>query len=198
MKALLLIDIQNDFLPGGSLAVPNGDEVIPVANAAMGQFDLVVASQDWHPAGHGSFASQHPGRNVGEVAKLADLDQVLWPDHCVQGTSGAELPESLSAEGIDEVIRKGTDPNIDSYSAFFDNARRRSTGLDDLLKRHGVTELAVMGLATDYCVKFTVLAAIDLGYRVTVVAAGCRGVELTPGDVDKAIEEMRQAGATIP
>ena len=197
MKVLLLIDIQNDFLPGGALAVPDGDQVIAVANDQIVSADHVVATQDWHPPGHGSFASQHAGVGVGDVFDLNGLPQIGWPDHCVQGTSGAEFADAIDVSRINHVSQKGTDSQIDSYSGFFDNGKRQSTDLDAYLKSIGTTELNIMGLATDYCVKFSVLDAIELGYKTNVLVAGCRGVNLNAGDVDNAIEEMRLAGATI-
>lgn len=197
MKALLVIDVQYDFLPGGSLAVPDGDAVIPVVNALHERHALAVFTQDWHPAGHESFAVNHPGRKVGEVIDLHGVPQVLWPAHCVQGTRGAELHPALARKPADPVVRKGTDPAIDSYSAFFDNARRKETGLRGLLRGRGVTALTVCGLATDYCVKFSVLDALTEGFAVEVVTAGCRGVNLKPEDAAHAIEAMRAAGARI-
>ncbi|QDU75651.1 nicotinamidase/pyrazinamidase [Bremerella volcania] len=197
MKALLLIDIQNDFLPGGALAVVDGDQVVPVANRFMSEFPLVVATQDWHPRNHRSFASQHPGRQVGEVIDWDGLEQVLWPDHCVQGSSGAKFAPGLNLDGIDHVIQKGTDVHIDSYSGFFDNGHRKSTGLEQLLHDHGVKEVHLVGLATDYCIKFTALDAVSLGFKTCVVLEGIRGVELSPGDCAKAIEEMLAAGIEI-
>jgi nicotinamidase/pyrazinamidase len=184
-------------LPGGALAVESGHEVVPVANRLAPQYDLVVATQDWHPDGHHSFASRHAGRRPGDVVKLHDLDQILWPDHCVQDTHGAALAKELKRENIHHVVQKGTDPAIDSYSAFFDNARRKSTGLAELLRRRGVDEIHVMGLATDYCVRATVLDGLDLGFRVVLLTEGTRGVELQRGDCQRAIEEMRKAGAII-
>ena len=197
MKTLLLIDIQNDFLPGGALAVTGGDVVVPVANRRMPAYDLVVATQDWHPADHQSFASQHPWSNIGDVVDLDGLDQILWPDHCVQGTPGAEFAAALNADGIHQVIRKGTDRAIDSYSGFFDNARRKAPGLADYLRSKGIDEVHVMGLATDYCVKFTSLDAIDLGFRTVLLTDGVRGVERNDGDCQRAIEEMQAAGVQI-
>jgi nicotinamidase/pyrazinamidase len=198
MNVLLLIDIQNDFLPpAGALAVPEGDQVIAVANAAIEQGDLVVATQDWHPAGHGSFASQHEGVEIGQLFELDGLPQIAWPDHCIQGSRGAEFAAGLHTDNIAHVSRKGTDRRIDSYSGFFDNGHRKATDLHDYLQSVGASELRVMGLAADYCVKFTVLDALDLGYRVQVVLDGCRGVDLHPGDVERAIAEMKQAGATV-
>ncbi len=197
MRALVLVDLQNDFLPGGALAVPHGDEVIPVANRVQPAFDLVVATQDWHPRGHGSFASSHPGRRPGEVGELDGLPQVLWPDHCVQGTAGAAFAGALETNRVEAIFRKGTDPRIDSYSGFFDNGHRKSTGLGDYLRGKGTTELFVMGLATDYCVRWTALDARKLGFDTTLLLDGCRGVELAPGDADRAVDEMRDAGVRI-
>jgi nicotinamidase/pyrazinamidase len=195
--ALLLIDLQNDFLPGGALAVPNGDEVIPVANELVDRYEVVVATQDWHPAGHGSFASQHPGHEPGEVVDLDGLDQVLWPDHCVQETDGAAFADDLAPSATARVVRKGTDPDVDSYSGFFDNARRKATDLEAVLRAEGVDAVHIMGLATDYCVLFTVLDALDLGFDTTVIAAGCRAVDLEHGDGERALARMIEAGATI-
>jgi len=197
MKTLLLVDLQNDFLPGGALTVPEGDQVIAVANRLMPQFDLVIATKDWHPPDHGSFASQHPGHQIGDVIQLHGLEQILWPDHCIQGTPGAELSSKLQQEPIRNVFLKGVDPRIDSYSAFFDNAHRRSTGLAGFLDERRVKDLHIMGLATDYCVKFSVLDALDAGFRVQVITDGCRAVNLQAGDDERALEEMRQAGATL-
>lgn len=197
MRALLLIDIQNDFLPGGSLAVPDGDAVIPVANALMGKFPLVVATQDWHPPEHASFAANNPGKLIGQVIEIEGAPQMMWPRHCVQGTRGAELAEGLEQGKIHAVVRKGVDPAIDSYSGFFDNQRKRATGLAELLQERGVDEVVVLGLATDYCVKFTALDALSLGLKTTVVEDGCRGVELTPGDSAQALKEIRAAGGAV-
>jgi nicotinamidase/pyrazinamidase len=197
VRALILVDIQNDFLPGGALAVPRGDEVIAVANALQQRFDLVVATQDWHPPGHGSFASRYPGRKPGELSELGGLPQVLWPDHCVQGSSGAAFAPRLEMNRVETIFRKGTDPAIDSYSGFFDNGHRKSTGLADYLKGRGAGEIYLLGLATDYCVKFTALDARLAGFRTLLVEDGSRGVELQPGDAVRAIEEMRRAGVQI-
>ena len=199
MKALILVDIQNDFLPGGPLAVPDGDAVIPVANRLMrdGRFDLIVASQDWHPADHRSFARAHPGKNPGDLIQLASLPQILWPDHCVQNTPGAELAPTLDRAPIQYIVKKGTDPQIDSYSAFFDNGHRKSTGLADVLKSHHITHLDLLGLATDYCVKATALDARQLGFNVTLIREGISGVELHPGDCQAAISAMQSAGVQI-
>lgn len=197
MKALILVDLQNDFLPGGALAVPRGDEVIAVANRLMPAYELVVATQDWHPADHLSFASQHPGHAVGDLIELDGWPQILWPDHCVQGTAGAEFAPTLNRDRISRVLRKGTDRTIDSYSGFFDNARRKATGLEEYLRAKSIAEVHIVGMATDYCVKFTALDAVSLGFRTVLIAEGVRGVELRQGDCQRAMEEMRLAGVKI-
>ncbi|MCL4145986.1 UNVERIFIED_CONTAM: hypothetical protein GTU68_017993 [Idotea baltica] len=194
---LLLVDLQNDFMPGGALAVANADEVIPVANELISQFDLVVATQDWHPPEHGSFATSHEGGKVFDQIELNGLPQTLWPDHCIQNTGGALFAPGLNTAAIDRVFPKGTDPEIDSYSGFHDNGKRASTGLGDWLRAQGVTAITVLGVATDYCVKFTVLDALDEGFAVTLHLPGCRGVDLQDGDCEKAIQEMQEAGALI-
>jgi nicotinamidase/pyrazinamidase len=197
MKALILVDLQNDFLPGGALAVPAGDQVIPLANRLQACFDHVVATRDWHPPQHLSFAANHAGRQPGEVVELDEQPQILWPVHCVQHTHGAELAAALDTSRIDHVCFKGTDPAIDSYSGFFDNGHRRSTGLDAYLAERGVDEVYILGLATDYCVKYTALDARRLGLKTWLVVDACRGVDLKPGDVQSAIAEMRDAGVEI-
>jgi len=197
MKALILVDIQNDFCPGGHLEVPEGDQVVPVANALMDRFDLVVATQDWHPANHGSFAANHPWRKPGQVIDLNGLPQVLWPIHCVQDSFGAEFVQSLHTDKIGPVFVKGTDPEIDSYSGFYDNGHRKATGMGDFLKEKGVDSVYVMGLATDYCVKFTALDAVALGFKTHLIEDGCRGVNLNAGDVDQAIADMRSGGVVV-
>ncbi|MBB5034866.1 bifunctional nicotinamidase/pyrazinamidase [Prosthecobacter vanneervenii] len=197
MKTLLLIDIQNDFMPGGALAVSGGDEIIPIVNGLMPQYELVVATQDWHPAEHGSFAANHPGRNVFEQIDLDSLPQTLWPVHCVQNTGGALFAPGLDTRRITRVFTKGMNQRIDSYSGFYDNGHRASTGMGEWLKAQGVTELSIAGVATDYCVKFTVLDALKEGFQVNLIESACRGVNLQPGDVASAIGEMKAAGATI-
>lgn len=199
MRALLWIDIQNDFLPGGALAVPRGNEVVEVANrlAERGNHALVVATQDLHPPDHLSFASQHPGKHPYEAIELDGLMQTLWPEHCVEGTRGAALADGLAVERLSRVVPKGTDRRVDSYSGFFDNARKRATGLEAILRDAGVRHLDVVGLATDYCVRATVLDALELGFGVTVHADGVRAVDLQPGDGERALEAMRAAGAEI-
>ena len=188
MNALILIDLQYDFMPGGALAVTGGDQVVAVANRLIPHFNMVVATQDWHPVNHKSFASQHDGKSVGDVVQLNDVKQMLWPDHCIQGTPGADFHENLESQRIHQIIPKGTNIEIDSYSGFFDNGHQHATGLARLLKKNGVTGVAVMGLATDYCVKLTALDAVELGFRTTLISDGCRGVELNPGDVKRAVD----------
>ena len=178
MDALILVDIQNDFCPGGSLAVREGDRIVPVVNELQKKFELVVATKDWHPPGHSSFES-------------------LWPPHCVQNTPGAEFAAGLDTSRIAHTFLKGTDPAVDSYSGFFDNEHKRATGLGDYLKARGVTTVVVVGLATDYCVKFTALDALQLGFHTVVVRDACRGVEVRPGDTERALREMAEAGAEI-
>jgi nicotinamidase/pyrazinamidase len=197
VRALLLIDLQYDFCPGGALAVARGDETIAVANALSAQFETVVATQDWHPPTHRSFAINHPGRHAYDVIDLDGLSQVLWPAHCVQGTPGAGLHAALDLTRLTKVVHKGTDPSIDSYSGFFDNGHRKATGLGDWLAARQIDDVTILGLATDYCVKFTALDARRLGLRVTVVRDGCRAVELAPGDGERAFAEMRAAGCAI-
>ncbi len=197
MRALLVVDIQNDFLPGGSLPVPEGDEVISITNRVMTKIDLIVASKDWHPNNHGSFAQSHPNKKVGDMIKLDGLDQILWPVHCVQKTPGADFSPALNQDAIDYIVHKGQDKNVDSYSAFFDNNQRNSTGLDAYLKSRGVKTLYIVGLATDYCVKYSVLDALSLGFQVLVVTDACRGVNVKKGDDKAALEEMKAAGAKL-
>jgi nicotinamidase/pyrazinamidase len=197
MKALILTDIQNDFLPGGALAVPQGDKVIPIGNRLQQSFDLVVATQDWHPANHGSFAANHPGKSVYDQIDLNRMPQILWPVHCVQHTRGAALAAALDQSRISRVFQKGIDPEIDSYSALFDNGHRRSTGLGEWLQSKGVTDVFICGLATDYCVRITALDAVGLGFKTILIEDACRGVNLRPTDVQEAVREMQAAGVKI-
>src|SRR5215216_1855977 len=197
MNALILVDLQNDFLPGGALAVPHGDEVIPLADELQSHFDLVVATKDWHPPDHGSFAGNHPGKKPGDRIILDGIEQILWPVHCVHNTDGAEFAPFFNTSPIAHVFHKGTERNIDSYSTFFDNAHRRSTGLAHYLEKRGIKDIYLMGLALDYCVKYSALDARHLGFNTHVILDGCRGIELERGDIDRAMDEMKQAGATI-
>ncbi|MFQ6613303.1 MAG: bifunctional nicotinamidase/pyrazinamidase [Fidelibacterota bacterium] len=196
-SALILIDVQNDFLPGGALAVPGGDQIVPVIRKLTVHYETIIATQDWHPAGHGSFATQHPGRKPGEVIDLHGVNQVLWPEHCVQHTRGAELAPGLDTSVIEHIVRKGTDPAVDSYSAFFDNARRHVTGLEGYLRTNDIASVYLAGLATDYCVKYSALDACDLDFDTWIITDACRGIDLRPGDIDRAYEEMKSAGAHL-
>lgn len=196
-RALILVDLQNDFMPGGPLGVPGGDQVIPLANALMDRFGLVVATQDWHPSGHESFASAHDGRGPGEQIELHGLAQVLWPDHCVQGSEGAELVEPLERGRLDAVFQKGQDRQVDSYSGFFDNGRRHDTGLAAWLRARGVEAVYIAGLALDYCVKWTALDSADLGFSTHLVRDATRPVELHPGDGAAAERALLDAGVRL-
>ncbi len=197
MDALLVIDLQNDFLPGGALPVANGDQVIPVINSIQNRFDIVLATQDWHPPDHGSFAANHRDRTPGEVIELNGISQVLWPVHCVQDTFGANFSAALHTQKIAKIFRKGTDPKIDSYSGFFDNGKKRATGLADYLRENDVDTIFLCGLATDYCVRFSAIDSVEAGFKTILIEDACRGVELTPGDSAQAIEAMRGAGVSI-
>ncbi len=177
MKVLILTDIQYDFLPGGALAVPDGDTIIPTINELQKHFPMVVATQDWHPANHLSFASAHPGKKMFETIHLGDTEQILWPDHCVQGTKGAELAESLSLKRVAAIFRKGMHPEIDSYSTFHDNEYKNSTGLSDFLKGKGVKEVYIVGLAGDFCVGFSALDAIKEGFTTYVIEDGTKPID---------------------
>ena len=194
--ALVLVDLQNDFCPGGALAVARGDQTIAVANRVARHFDTVVATQDWHPADHGSFAVNR-GAKPYDVGELGGLPQVMWPPHCVQGSRGAAFHPDLDTSRIVHVFPKGTDASIDSYSGFWDNGQRKATGLGDWLRARGVTDVYVLGLATDYCVKATALDAVAEGFTTYLIEDGCRAVELHPGDGERAIEAMRAAGVIV-
>ncbi len=196
-RGLLLVDLQNDFCPGGALPVAEGDRIAALANRLQPAFSLIVATQDWHPADHLSFAANHPGKQPGNVIQLQGLEQVLWPVHCVQDSWGAEFVPDLQTERLARVFRKGVDREIDSYSGFFDNGHLRDTGLGAFLRESGVREVFIAGLATDYCVKFTALDAIQLGFETFVVEDACRGVNLQPGDHEASLAEMADAGAVI-
>ncbi|HMC24460.1 MAG TPA: bifunctional nicotinamidase/pyrazinamidase [Candidatus Udaeobacter sp.] len=197
MKALIIVDLQNDFLPGGALPVPHGDEVIPVANETQRHFELVLATKDWHPPDHGSFAANHPGKKPGDRIILDGIDQILWPVHCVQNTRGAEFAPSFDTSRIAHVFHKGIERNIDSYSTFFDNAHRRHTGLAHYLKERSIKDIYLLGLALDYCVKDSALDARQLGLNTHVILDGCRGIDLEPGDIDRALDEMKRVGAVL-
>lgn len=195
-KALIVIDVQNDFCPGGALAVPEGDTIVAGINAAMAGADAVILTQDWHPAGHSSFASSHDGKAPYETVDMPYGTQVLWPDHCVQGSQGAGFHPALKADAADMIIRKGYNPAIDSYSAFFENDRSTPTGLHGYLQTRGITAVQMVGLATDFCVQFSALDAAALGYDVSVALDLCRGIDLE-GSLEASLKAMRDAGVTL-
>lgn len=195
MKTLIIVDIQYDFLPGGSLAVPGGDEIIPVVNNLTEHFDLVVATQDWHPPDHASFASNHPGKKPFDRIELGGMDQVLWPNHCVQGTRGAELPAALDSRRVEAIFRKGMDPGIDSYSGLFDNGHKKSTGLGDYLKGKKADNVFVVGLAGDYCVYYTVMDALMIGFRAVLIEDATRVI--SDAGYQTALQAMRDKGAEV-
>jgi nicotinamidase/pyrazinamidase len=192
MNALIIIDVQNDFLPGGALPVKDGDVIIPVVNNLQNKFDLVVATQDWHPFDHKSFASSHPGKKVLEEINLNGLPQVLWPDHCVQETNGAKFSPLLDTKKVEAIFRKGTDINIDSYSGFFDNGKKKATGMGAYLKGRGITNIYIAGLAADYCVNFTALDGLQLGFDATIITDATRAID--PGNLKKVLEDFKEKG----
>ena len=194
--ALLVIDVQNDFCPGGALAVPGGDEIVPGVNALMRDFPVVVLSQDWHPAGHSSFASEHPGKDPYDMVEMPYGPQVLWPDHCIQGSHGAAFHPDLDTDRADLILRKGFRKTIDSYSAFFENDHRTPTGLEGYLRSRGVTSVTVAGLATDFCVNFSAVDAAKLGFAVEVRGDLSRAIDLN-GSLDAARSGMREAGVIL-
>ncbi len=189
-RTLLIVDLQNDFMPGGPLGVPGADQIIPVINQFLPKFSVVLASQDWHPIDHVSFAANHPGKKPGDIVEAQGIEQILWPVHCVRNTKGAELVAGLNRDKIESNFYKGTDKWIDSYSAFFDNARRKSTGLFDYLKSREIKEIYICGVATDYCVLYSTIDALDLGLSVFVITDACRGIDLFPGDSESAFASM--------
>lgn len=195
MKTLIVVDMQNDFVPGGALAVPGGDEIVPVINEMQGGFDLIVATQDWHPPGHKSFASSHSGQKPFDMIDLHGLEQTLWPDHCVQGTVGAEFHPDLETRRIEAIFRKGMDPDIDSYSGFYDNGRKKSTGLAGYLREKGADELYFCGLAGDICVYFTLMDALKEGFKATLVEQAVRSLD--QADFDKAKAAVTEQGGKI-
>ncbi len=194
MKALLVVDIQNDFCPGGALAVPGGDEIVPVVNKLIDIFDSVIQTQDWHPAGHSSFASTHYGKNPYDLIEMDYGDQVLWPNHCVQGSKGADFHPDLITDKTDVIIRKGFRKAIDSYSTFFENDQTTPTGLTGYLKERNITDLYTVGLATDFCVKWSVLDGIKEGFNMILIEDAVRGIDLD-GSLNVALDEMKKSGA---
>lgn len=195
--ALIIVDLQNDFCPGGSLSVPDGDAVIPLANQLQHYFDVIIATKDWHPEDHMSFASNHPGKREGDVLMIDGIEQILWPDHCIQDTKGAEFHSGLDTSKINKVFLKGTNKKIDSYNVFFDNAHLQNTGLAAYLRDKKINDIYIMGLATDYCVKYSCRDAAELGFNTCVIVDACRGVELHEGDIANALAEMRGEGVKI-
>jgi len=195
-NCLIITDIQNDFCPGGALAVAEGDRIIPLVNALSPKFDKVVATQDWHPAGHASFAKAH-ARNPYDIVEIDGLRQVLWPEHCVSGTFGADFHRDLDLREVDLIIRKGRNPRIDSYSTFLENDKKTDTGLHGYLRDFEIRHVYLCGLATDYCVYFSALDAVNLGFQVTVLLAASRGVDVPPGNIDMTIRAMRERGIRI-
>jgi nicotinamidase/pyrazinamidase len=195
-EVLIVVDVQRDFCPGGALAVPGGDEIVPIVNQLAGGFAHVVLTQDWHPAGHASFASAHPGRSPFETIEVAYGPQTLWPDHCVQGSDGASFHPALYIPHAELVIRKGHHRNIDSYSAFRENDRRTPTGLAGYLRERGFERVTLCGLATDYCVAFSALDAREFGFDTAVLPAACRGIDLD-GSLARALAAMREAGVLL-
>jgi nicotinamidase/pyrazinamidase len=196
VKTLIIIDVQHDFLPGGALGIAGANAIVPIINRIMPKFDHVIATQDWHPAHHVSFASAHK-KEVGEVILADGIEQFLWPDHCIQNTHGAELAVELHRDQIEAVFHKGTDRKVDSYSSFFDNARKHSTGLADRLRKDHLKDLYFVGLATDYCVLYSVVDSLELGFNTWVIKDACFPINLHPGDEAHAIEIMRSKGARI-
>lgn len=194
--ALVVIDIQNDFCPGGALAVPEGDQIIGGVNDLIGSFDAVVMTQDWHPAGHSSFASSHEGKSPYELVEMSYGPQVLWPDHCVQGSDGAVFHPALNTNVADVVIRKGFNRAIDSYSAFFENDKTTPTGLEGYLRVRGIDEVTLVGLATDFCVNFSAVDAARLGFKTNVRLGLCRAIDLD-GSLQAALLGMKAAGVQL-
>jgi len=195
MKTLILVDVQTDFMPGGALAVPDGDAVVPAINGLMNDYELIVATQDWHPPGHKSFASAHPGRKPFEMTELHGLEQTLWPDHCVQGTDGAAFHPDLDLRRVEAIVRKGMDPEIDSYSGFYDNGHRKSTGLAGYLREKSADDLYFCGLAADICVYYTLMDALKAGFRATLLERATR--PLDPAAFDAAKEDIVKHGGVI-
>lgn len=195
-EALVVIDLQNDFCPGGALAVAGGDEIVPLVNDLIRGADHVIMTQDWHPAGHSSFASSHPGHQPYQSVTMPYGEQTLWPDHCIQGSRGAEFHTGLAWAKAELVIRKGFRPGIDSYSAFFENDRTTPTGLAGYLRERGIGSITLAGLATDFCVAYSALDAVKLGFSATVRLAACRGIDLD-GSLDAMTGRMRDAGVTL-
>lgn len=196
-SVLLIVDLQIDFCPGGNLAVPEGDRIVPLVNRLTPDFQRVVATQDWHPKDHVSFASNHPGKTPFEIIQTAEGEQVLWPDHCVPGTRGAEFHPDLETLAVDLIIRKGSNRNLDSYSAFFENDQKTPTGLHFYLQGLELKRVYLVGLALDVCVYYSALDALRLGFDVSLVEDACRGIDTPPGSLKARLDEMKKAGVHI-
>lgn len=196
-SALLIVDIQNDFLSGGSLEVKDGNKVIPIINKIQNNFTTIIATQDWHPANHKSFASQHQENNIGDFIDLNGITQILWPDHCVQNEYGSQFSNDLSLEKVEKVVQKGSNPEIDSYSGFFENDKLTETELHKYLKSKNIKTVYICGLASDYCVKFTAIDAANLGYETILIQDATKAVNISPNDHEKALEEMKNTGVKI-
>lgn len=196
-EALIIVDVQNDFCPGGALAVNDGHAVVPVINNIAPHFPLIVATQDWHTSDHASFASSHPGRAPFDTITLDGIEQTLWPDHCVMGTPGAQFHPDLVTTRVSLILRKGNNRSIDSYSAFLENDRRTVTGLNGYLRDHGIDTITIAGLATDYCVYFSATDAHDLGFRTRVVVDACRGIDTPPGSMEVTLHKMKDKGIEL-
>ena len=195
MKTLVLVDIQNDFLKGGSLAVPEGEKIIKPINKIIKEYDLVIATKDWHPKNHISFASNHSDKKIGDIINVNGVDQVLWPDHCIQNSYGSDFPEQLDISKLAKVVYKGSDANIDSYSGFFDNGHFRSTGLSDYLKSKDVYKIDYVGLATDYCLKYTAIDSVSEGFKTRVLINCIKGIE--EKGCELALNDMKSKGVEL-
>jgi len=195
MKTLVIVDVQNDFIKGGSLEVPEGQNVIEPINNIIKDYDLVIATKDWHPKDHVSFASNHKDKNIGDVIKVNGTDQTLWPDHCIQNSFGSDFPSNLDVSNVQKIIFKGNDSSIDSYSGFFDNGNIRATGLSEYLKQNGVLQVDCVGLATDYCLKYTALDSLSEGFQTRVIIDCIRGID--EKGCEMALEEMKSKGIKL-
>ena len=195
MKTLVIVDVQNDFIKGGSLEVPEGQNVIEPINNIIKDYDLVIATKDWHPKDHVSFASNHKDKNIGDVIKVNGIDQTLWPDHCIQNSFGSDFPSNLDVSNVQKIIFKGNDSSIDSYSGFFDNRNIRATGLSEYLKQNGVLQVDCVGLATDYCLKYTALDSLSEGFQTRVIIDCIRGID--EKGCEMALEEMKSKGIKL-
>lgn len=197
MEALIIVDVQNDFLPGGSLEVKDGNQIIPTINELQNRFDFIVATQDWHPENHGSFAANNPRKNIGEMIELNGVQQILWPVHCVQNSKGSDFHKDLTRKNWTAVFQKGTNTMVDSYSGFYDNNKQGDTGLGNFLKENEISKVFICGLAADYCVKFTVMDALELGFKTYLITDATKAVNLREGDFERSLDEVKNAGANL-